>query len=238
MELYFTNPDNINDDDAVFDDFEKRHLLRTMRKKINEEINFTDGTGKLYKGKIVQTAPVLKVKSELVEKFEQSSKSFALGIGFIRHSRMDFIIEKGTELGVNIFYLFASNNSNYYTKNITHWEKIARQAMKQSLRYFLPQIIPCPSIKIFIENLFDTKLKFFGAQDAELNLTTFLNGQKLNKKEKVVFAIGPEGGFDSNETIRLRENNFIPVKLGSHRLRTETAAITAASLINLTRNIN
>ena len=115
---------------AEFDLFESKHILKTLRKKTGENLFFTDGEGKLYKGTIIRTEPSVSVTYELVKQYLLPRPIFILGVGFIKHARMDFIIEKGTELGINKFSFFNSQYTNYYTDNISRWEKITRQAIK------------------------------------------------------------------------------------------------------------
>ncbi len=141
MELYFTESENISKNEATFDAFESRHILKTMRKQSGDLIQFTDGKGYLYQGRIIATQPVLRAAfSSTDRKFWPVPEKSALGIGFIRPARMDYLIEKATELGISHFYLFPSRYSNYQTDNKGRWEKISRQAMKQSNRVYLPEI--------------------------------------------------------------------------------------------------
>jgi len=236
MELYFTNSENIKDNEAIFDAFESRHLCKTMRKRIGDTLFFTDGRGRLFQGKITEIKPNIKVHHKLVNHNNESNISLTVGVGFIRHARMDFIIEKGTELGVKKFYLVSSRNSQYYTSNMQRWEKISRQAIKQSLRFHLPDIIPLPDFDKFIKHIDSITHKFLADQDASSTLAELKNSMNLNQGDEVVFSIGPEGGFSQAELQLAKDNGFIPVSLGSHRLRTETALLSVASYFNLFRN--
>jgi len=148
---------------------------------------------------------------------------------------MDFIIEKGTELGVNKFYFFNSHNTNYYTDNISRWEMITRQAIKQSLRYYLPEIICFKNFLDYISSVSDIKNKIIAHQNAEYRISELTDTRKLDSDQHIVFCIGPEGGFTKEEILVAKENNFKPVSFGSFRLRAETAALTAAAYINLFR---
>jgi 16S rRNA (uracil1498-N3)-methyltransferase len=223
MELFFADPENIEVAFAQFDSFESRHVLKTLRKKTGEQIHFTDGLGKLYQGTITATHPLIKLKYALLEEVSPPAPMLSVGFGFIKPNRMDFVFEKGTELGINKFYLFASKNSNYYTDNIKRWEKITRQAIKQSLRYFLPEII-C------IKNFQD----FITYESAENRVSEIYPEIKMNKN--VLFIIGPEGGFTEDEINLAVDQNCRPVSFGKFRLRAETAVLHAAAFINLFRN--
>lgn len=236
MELYFTCPENIAGGYAKFDAFESTHILNTMRNKTGDLIHFTDGEGRLYSGHITETRPLLKAQSKLIKQLPWPPRSLSiLGIGFIRPSRLDYMIEKSTELGINKFYLFASQHTNYYTENSNRWEKIARQAIKQSNQLYLPEIIILPSFLSFLEAVSSIKNKFMAEQIASNPLADILRTIK-HKDENIVFLIGPEGGFEKKEIEMAEKDGFLAVSFCENRLRTETAAISAASYINLIRN--
>jgi 16S rRNA (uracil1498-N3)-methyltransferase len=235
MELYFTDHNNLNDSHATFDAFESRHIINTKRKRVGDLIYFTDGEGQLFEGNVVALKPILKVEYHLIEKYHSSDLKLTLAAGFIRQQRMDFFIEKGTELGINRFYLFASRNTNYYTENVLLWQKIARQAIKQSLRYYLPSILPIASFKDLLERTVDYNKKFIAVQNSTSTMMDIIREQRFNSGEEIFFMIGPEGGFESFEVDLAVQYNFIPVTFGNFRLRTETAVLTAASYINLLR---
>jgi 16S rRNA (uracil1498-N3)-methyltransferase len=237
MELYFTETNNISESDAVFDSFESRHVLKTMRRKIGDSIHFTDGQGRLFIGQIAATNPVLRVKYQLVTEEQWPPPALSiLGIGFIRHTRMDFMIEKTTELGINKFYLFASQYTNYFTRNSSRWEKITRQAIKQSNRLCLPEINISPDFKSFLGDVSFVKYKFLADQSAAQGLPEVLKNIPPPLNNSIIFLIGPEGGLAKEERELAQEAGFLPLCLCEHILRTETAAISAASYINLLKN--
>jgi 16S rRNA (uracil1498-N3)-methyltransferase len=235
MELYFTKPQNITADRAEFDSFESHHLIKTMRKKTGNSIFFTDGCGNLYEGNIISLQPVIKVKHQLVRSEKESIEGPVLGVGFIRHNRLDFMIEKVTELGVDKIFLFHSQNANYFTSNGLRWNKIARQAIKQSQRLFLPEIYTLPDFQQFLSEVSTYSTKFILNQNADF----FLKENIHNIPDKIsdaVCIIGPEGGFDKNEITQAEQYGCKSVTLGKHRLRTETAAIAAVSILSFSRN--
>ncbi len=237
MELYFTETNNISESEAVFDSFESRHVLKTMRRKIGDSIHFTDGQGRLFIGQITTTKPVLRVTYQLIkqEKWPPPALSI-LGIGFVRHTRMDFMIEKTTELGINKFYLFASQYTNYFTRNSNRWEKISRQAIKQSNRLCLPEINISPDFNSFLGDVSFVKYKFLADQSAAQGLPEVLKNIPPPPNNNIIFLIGPEGGLAKEEQKLAQDAGFLPLRFCEYILRTETAAISAASYINLMKN--
>ena len=237
MELFFTNEINVNQSEAEFDSFESQHILKTMRKGDGDLIHFTDGKGRLFEGKIFETKPILKVHCKLLKQIPWPPPFLSiLGIGFIRPSRMDFLIEKATELGIHKFYFYKSRYTNYYSENKKRFEKITRQAIKQSNRLYLPEICIMADFSEFLEAVSHVKHKFIADQTASESLMDFVQKVHWQVDENIIFIIGPEGGLDNEEIKRAKEYNFLAVSFGEYRLRTETAAISAASYINLIGN--
>jgi 16S rRNA (uracil1498-N3)-methyltransferase len=229
MELFYTDPKHITGAESEFDRFESQHILKTLRKKSGDEIHFTDGQGRLYSGIIDKTRPLLKVRHALVKESAPVTVSVSLAVGFIRPARMDFIIEKGTELGVQKFYLLSTRHSNYFTPNTLRWQKIARQAIKQSLHLFLPGIVTVRSLNELIPLLPQSAVKMVFEQSAPRLLSEILSRPDSLTSTNIIFLIGPEGGLSAAEIEFVERNDFQPVSLGPYRLRTETAALLAAA---------
>jgi 16S rRNA (uracil1498-N3)-methyltransferase len=236
MELFFTNVIDKSRSEAEFDSFESQHILKTLRKREGDFVHFTDGQGRLYQGKITKTKPILSVRFTLIDELPWPPPTLSvLGIGFIRHSRLDYLIEKATELGINKFHLFASRYTNYFTENTGRWDKIARQAIKQSQRLYLPEIKISSNFFDFLKSEAGISQKFLADQHSSDPLIKVLNPLQ-HSLEDIIFIIGPEGGLDNQELEMAKEYHYLPVRFGEKRLRSETAAISAASYINLIRN--
>jgi 16S rRNA (uracil1498-N3)-methyltransferase len=149
---------------------------------------------------------------------------------------MDILIEKATELGIHKFHIFASKYTNYFTDNTSRWDRISRQAIKQSQRLYLPEIKISANFSDFLRAESDVSNKLLADQNSSTSLLEKYKMLKSKSKESILFLIGPEGGFDEDETKLAMDYNFLPVSFGENRLRSETAAISAASYINLIRN--
>ena len=145
------------------------------------------------------------------------------------------MIEKATELGVNKFYFFKSRYTNYYTENVSRWEKITRQAIKQSNRLYLPEIKFSDNFSDFLDTVSDIKYKYLADQSGLISPVEIYESLEKASDKDIIFIIGPEGGFDEQEIKLAKDHKFVPVSFGENRLRTETAAISAASYINLIR---
>jgi len=229
MELFYAHPHNISDNIITLDDFEAKHLLKTLRKKVGDAIDITDGKGKHFTGKISAIKPKLEVEIESLQIIKEQVQKISLGIGFIRPNRLEFVLEKCTELAVDSFYLFRSEHANYFSDNNERFEKMLRQAIKQSNRFFLPDLHLINNFELFIEQTKEIELKIAAIDPNSPPINSVIEESFNN----ILLCVGPEGGFSNNEENLLKENNFQDISLGDHRLRAETAAIAGISFLNL-----
>lgn len=233
MELYYVPPENITGNELIFDQFEAQHLLRSMRKKKGDQFKVTDGAGNLYNAHLIESRPSVKASVTLERKQPEPLFFRLLAIGFIKPARLDYLIEKCTELGIGRFLLINSEHANYSTDNIQRLKKITRQAMKQSQRLFLPEITVCHSFSDLLEQTKFAEHKFI-AEQGEYDLINDISLPKpANGQTSIVFAVGPEGGFSSREIEAAKNDGYKIIDFNTHRLRAETAAIFAAVSMNL-----
>ena len=229
MELFYAEPESIEGKLAVLDDFERRHIVQTLRKKTGDIIHFTDGYGYHYTGTIRQTSPRLAVEIRQKELMPFPDQQLTLACGFIKQNRLDFILEKGTELGVNHFIFFKSRYANYYSANEQRFQKVIRQALKQSLHFYRPALTILTSFQDFLDFSGNFALKLVAIDQSFPALKHILDKKTFNRK--ILITVGPEGGFSNQEIDLLLQENFEGISLGSHRLRTETAAISAVAFV-------
>lgn len=180
-------------------------------------INKSDAT--LSVGEHIETATESPLKLHLVQ-------------GVSRGDRMDFVVQKATELGVKRItpvlteYAMVKLAGNRAEKRRAHWQKVATSACEQSGRVRPPLIDPPVSLKSWFGNKtqdadVDLILKP-GAADAMTSLTA--------PKTKVCLLVGPEGGFSDAEYDDAAVSGFQAVSLGPRILRTETAALAAVTI--------
>ncbi|KAA0245421.1 MAG: Ribosomal RNA small subunit methyltransferase E [Ignavibacteriaceae bacterium] len=225
IELYYTPAELIRDDKLILSGDEFHHSTNVMRNKIGDTLYVTDGQGIIYTSKIISIQ-----KSELSALIVDSKKQLneSGNIWFCipslkKPDRLKFAFEKCVELGIINFILFTSRNA-VSTKVIPHkFQKTVLAAMKQSLRAFIPQILSSSFGEIM--NLDGNKFLFDQSAGKKYDGT-------VNNKETTYFLFGPEGGFHKSEIEKVNsENQFT---LSPHRLRSETAVVKCASLLNLT----
>jgi 16S rRNA (uracil1498-N3)-methyltransferase len=205
---------------------ELHHLYRVVRLRAGEEIELVNGQGAFAVGRLVAVDP----RQAIVEILSAShspppSSPFTLAIPYLRPSKLEWIIEKGTELGASHFTLFAADRSEKRELPARHIERnrqIAVAALKQSGRLHLPGFTYAPHLEEAIRSA-DTLL-FGDLRPGSPPLLTLL------PRSRCLFVTGPEGGFSEAEEALLRQRGT-GVRLSPHVLRAETAPIAAASLL-------
>ncbi|MBN2425292.1 MAG: 16S rRNA (uracil(1498)-N(3))-methyltransferase [Calditrichaceae bacterium] len=235
MELFYAEPENISKIKISLDPFEEKHIKTALRKKTGDIIYITDGGGRLIKTRIQKIKPATELEILDIQIIQSPIYKLALGIGFIKPARLEWILEKGTELGVCGFYLFRSQYANYYSDNEDKFRKTLRQAIKQSQRVFLPKLFLCGSLEDFLTGVQQYQSKYLAVNSEHPLLLSRLiadNSDGANSNPSLL-VIGPEGGFDAHELEIFKQNNFIPVSLGESRLRAETAAISGITILKM-----
>ncbi|MCC6722749.1 MAG: 16S rRNA (uracil(1498)-N(3))-methyltransferase [Bacteroidia bacterium] len=229
MELYFTNSINENYFTLIDDDF--RHCTKVLRNALGDEVNATDGCGKLFTGFIYSIS-----KNELTvkineTKFFENEERFNLAIAPTKNAeRIEWLIEKSVEIGIKSISFIICEHSERKKINIERLNKIAISAMKQSNKYWLPKIYEPVNFKTIIKQ----NPKSYIAHCYE-SATMFFKPDIAN--EECMILIGPEGDFSKSEVKFAIENNCIEVSLGKSRLRTETAGFFACNIYKILNQI-
>lgn len=158
-----------------------------------------------------------------------------VAFGLIKEQKQDFLIQKATELNVNklipikMIRSVVKIESKKEEGKLLRWKKIAKEASEQSFRYNIPEITGVRKLIDLINYDYDLKLLCSLNKNTK-NIKKVL--QNNNKCVKILLVVGPEGGFDPKEEEQLIKNGFISVSLGDTVLRSETACISALSMIN------
>lgn len=227
MELFFARPEDIAGEVINLDEFEQKHLVQTLRKSAGSAVHVTDGEGNLFVTRLVETRPRARLTIVSREQQQRIGPRIGMAVGFIRPNRLDFILEKGTELGVDEFFLVRSIHSNYASNNMNRYYKILRQALKQSNRFYIPRIIFPADVRHLAESTRNYAQRIVAVSAGYSSLLNSLRRPAELSSHSLLIAIGPEGGFSDQELHIFEQDHFDPVSLGTARLRSETAAISA-----------
>jgi 16S rRNA (uracil1498-N3)-methyltransferase len=159
-----------------------------------------------------------------------------LALGLTKGEKIDFVVEKATELGVQKIIPFTSRyavpklDERKIAARAERWQKIALSATKQCGRTQAPEILPLCSVRELLARPWPDALKlFFWEKEAQQSPAQL--HEQLPAVASVLAAIGPEGGFSVEEAQLARAHGFALVRLGQRILRAETAAVAALSLV-------
>ena len=217
---------------------EARHIGKVLRLRENDSITLFDGDGTIYNGTIIrkdQKQILVRIDDRSVA-CEQQDNHIILGQALPKATKMDFIVQKSTELGISRIIPFCSMrtvvryDAQKANDRVRHWQRIAVEAAKQSGTRHIPAVEQIEHFKTLIEHDFDGYLKILLWEEEH----ALLLRQSLKPSvacRKIIFLVGPEGGFDREEVTLAREHGFTPVSLGAAVLRTETVSIAVLSVI-------
>ena len=225
--FYIQNPEN----EIILSAEESKHATKVLRKKEGDILNFTDGKGGFYKAKIT-VADTRKCRLEIISS-EQKEKqhNYHLHIAIAPTKNMDrfeWFLEKATEIGIDEITPIICSRSERKVIKTERCSRILLSAMKQSLKFHLPKLNEAISLNDFIKQDYEGTKYIAHCEDGEKK-----DLKTVNKAEKTIILIGPEGDFNQKEIDLALQNHFKAVSLGTSRLRTETAGIIAAHTINL-----
>jgi len=230
MYLFYTPA--INSEPIQFlDEVESKHAIRVLRLKEEDTILLVDGKGTFYEAKISHANPK-KCVFEVLRKRTETPKKFYLHIAIAptkNNERTEWFAEKCTEIGIHEITPILTHHSERKNLKEERLIKTTVSAMKQSLNANLPKINSLTPFKTLVTSSFEGK-KYI-AHCYPQNKKELKNSYEAG--ENALILIGPEGDFSKEEVELAIKNNFIPISLGSSRLRTETAGIVACHTINL-----
>lgn len=224
-------------------DDDNGHYVRTvLRLKKDDPIVLFNGHGGEYLCTVAEVSrkAVLISTGQWNDRSVESPLQVILGLGISRGDRMDLTVQKTVELGVNHITPLLTERCVVQFKGekkpqrLLHWQKIVQHAAEQSGRTTLPALPEVERLQDWVGN--QQGLKVFLDPYAETTLTE-LKPEAMEtcpeRSRRVTLLTGPEGGFSVQERDIAKASGFIPVRLGSRILRTETASIAALAAVQL-----
>ena len=221
-------------------DDEAQHAIRVLRLGVGEEVMLMDGKGTFYRAEITD-ATKKRCAYRIVETMPQARKWYGhLHLAMAPTKNMDrteWMAEKATEIGFDELTFLRCQFSERTVLKEERIDKILISAMKQSHKAEKPQLNGMTDVKKFITRDFKGK-KFICHcyEQPDLQSKEMLKTMLIPQEDAVVM-IGPEGDFSIEEVRMAEQAGFIPVTLGTSRLRTETAALVAVHLMHLVNEI-
>ncbi|MEJ2033134.1 MAG: 16S rRNA (uracil(1498)-N(3))-methyltransferase [Deltaproteobacteria bacterium] len=235
MHQFFIDPQTIRGETAMITGPEAHHLQAVLRLAAGDRIRLFDGTGRVHEAVIIRMNRD-GVKIRIVASETAATAAMVpvhIGQGLLKGKKMDLLIQKANELGIEVLAPFLSAHCEVRNRNperAERWQRIALESCKQCGR---PVPVACRPETDFAEVLaagddFDLKLIFW-EHERQRSLGSFFERPAPVRSVKAL--IGPEGGFSKGEVEQATAAGFIPVSLGQRILRAETASLAAMAIL-------
>lgn len=239
MSRFYVSPESVKGEKIYVNKGESHHIIDVMRLEEGDPVTVFDGTGKEYSGRIesVKNKCVAIAVDKVDALAEKSQVEISLAQAMPKKDKMDFIVQKATELGVKEIIPLESERTivrpakDRIAYKTDRWRKIAVGAAKQCGRSDLPGI---SQMRRFGDLLKDFK-RYDGVimpclSKKSVPLKSALN--HLKSPKKILLMIGPEGDFTPTEIAAAEENGALLVSLGELVLKSDTAAIATLAMLN------
>ena len=235
MRRFFVPSHHIRNARVVIDGDEFHHLHHVLRLQIGDRITFCDDQEQEHYGTVVALSPTsAEVTIHHTESAQISRLPLTLALGLLKGQKMDLVVEKVTELGVNRIVPFISTftvaqlPTERQSERLARWQRIAQSAAKQSGSKVPQLLVPQTFAQLCDSQSPDITTILFYEQERQSTLKAFANDH--SSLASLCIIVGPEGGFASQEVEHARERGIYVLGLGSQILRAETAGIVAVAL--------
>ena len=239
MPKFFTARENIKDTTLIIDSEDANHLKKVLRINVGDVITVCDGAGIDYTVKVSEIGKN-EIECDIIDRKKSDTEpniNITLYQGLPKAAKMDYIIQKNTELGISKIVpaklarcVVKLENKAAEDKKCERWQKIAIASAKQSGRGIVPVIDNPMTVDEIIEDVKDYDLVFVPYEcEDQSRLKTIV--ESVPDAKDIAFIIGPEGGFDISEIEKLKAAGIKTVTLGKRILRTETAAESVVSML-------
>ena len=230
------HPENITENTTGLLSKEHTHyVVNVMRLKRGSNINFFNKNGEWLSEIVFLDRDRVEVK--FLNKLKEPTKNsnIELAICLVKKSPMDTILQKATELGVSKIIPIVSERTEVKELNFERANRIVVEATEQSNQLIPPQISEITKLKDFLKNLSGSSKLLF----ADVNSKDKLKAEALKEAKTLSVLIGPEGDFSPSEReLILSNSNAVPFTISRNILRSDTAVISAISLVNFINNFH
>lgn len=239
MQRYFVEPDLFSEDEITIAGDDVHHIVNVMRAKEGEQILVSDGAGRTVRARL-SALSAKEVKAQVVEILTEQTElpvRVTIGQGLPKGEKMEWILQKGTELGAYSFLPFSSErtivklDAKKEAKKLERWRKIIKEAAEQSHRAVLPQLLSPASFREVLQQAHPyTRCAIAYEKEDGVALHQLL--ETMQADDSLLILVGPEGGFSREEVSLAQAEGFLPVSLGPRILRTETASLYILSAVS------
>ena len=240
MPKFFVLPEKVNEDRCIIDTDDVAHITKVLRLKEGDSIVVCDSNGYDYEA-VISSVEKNCVVCDIVSKTKSDTEPgvfVTLYQGIPKSSKMEYIIQKNTELGISKIVpcvmarcVSKIDGEKAEQKKTERWRKIAESAAKQSGRGIVPEITAPVTFKQAVEQMKEDDIAFAPYECEEQNRIKDVLKKYKKDIKNISFIIGPEGGFDPSEAELIKNSGIDTVSLGKRILRTETAGETVTAII-------
>ena len=240
MARFFLPTQQMQDCRATLIGDELNHLRRVLRLRTEDRVVLFDDAGCEHEG-IIRDLSEDRAEIEILRSYRVDNESplkTILALGLTKGEKMDWVVEKATELGVHTILPFFSSytvpklNERKMAQRSERWQKIAVSAAKQCGRARIPEILALTEFRDLLNAVSRDALRLlFWEKECEQRLSELKETRTVISE--VVVTIGPEGGFSAQEAAMALGQGFEAVGLGRRILRAETAAVAALAAVQL-----
>jgi 16S rRNA (uracil1498-N3)-methyltransferase len=238
MARFFVPKKNLRDTHGLIDGQELVHLRKVLRLVPGDRVTIFDDRGWEHEA-VIRSLNAEQGTVEIVRSYEAARESplqVTLGVALTKGEKMDWIVEKATELGVKTIMPFSSSYSvpqldeKKIIKRTERWQKIALSATKQSGRTRVPDISLLREYRKLVHEASPQTLKLI-FWEKEKHQSLYQIRDKYGDVDAAMIVVGPEGGFTDEEAQLAQRHGFETVSIGRRILRAETAAMAAITLV-------
>ncbi|MEA2203377.1 MAG: rRNA (uracil1498-N3)-methyltransferase [Blastocatellia bacterium] len=240
---FYAPPEAFNSDvtTAVLAGDEARHLRDVLRLAAGDEVFLFDGAGSEYRcvvSDVERASSTVNVIEEVAPACSESPLKLTLAVALLKGEKFDLVVQKATELGVTRIVPVKTTRADIRlpdnadaAKRVSRWQRIALEAAKQSGRAFVPQVtVPVNFLTLVSDKeLQNARRVMFSERDG--GKLSDLEDGAARELQDMIALVGSEGGWTDEEIAASVAANWNLVTLGGRTLRAETAAITAAALL-------
>ncbi len=225
----------IENNRAILNESESTHCAKVLRLSEGNQILVSDGRGTLCEAELTVVNPK-SCEAEILREMPVLKRSYHLHVACAptkNIDRFEWFLEKATEIGIDEITPILTAHSERTVVKTERCERVIMAAMKQCQVPNLPAIHEMKKFPDFLKTC-NADRKFICYCGNEFEKRTLKNAlsKGISEDSSILILIGPEGDFSPNEVALAVEQNFIPVSLGSTRLRTETAGIVAVQAVS------
>jgi 16S rRNA (uracil1498-N3)-methyltransferase len=228
----FVVPTALANGRAYLDAEARRYLITVLRLDVGSAVTILDGEGGLYPGTValIGKQDVVCDLGEMVPAGGEPERDVHLWLALLKGEKMDWVVQKATELGVSAIHLMATERSVAHPSShkLDRWRRIAREAAEQCERGRVPRLLE--SRPLANRSL---PLGTFYCAERRPEMPSLRAAAQGRKNEALHVLVGPEGGWSDGEVAMLHERGAEPVSLGPRILRAETAALVALTMLLL-----